>query len=153
MTFEQQLNPSIFFHIEEHTSGRHLLQVLAKDDWARKEIALPEGIKKSSYLEAINIRGLEQLLYIYQRLVAQTAQTFPKEHDAWGDLVAIDSCLIDAVLSMAWADYRQGSKKAKVHVGFGFNHSIPAKIFLTDGKGDELPFVNRTRYSHPDRPA
>jgi len=61
----------------------------------------------------------------------------PKEHTAWGDLVAIDGSLIDAVLSMAWADYRQGSKKAKVHVGFDLNHSIPTKIFLTDGKGDE----------------
>jgi len=143
MTFEQQLNSLIFFHLEEHTSGRHLLQVLAEDDWARKEIAPPEGIKKSSYFEAINTRGLEQLVYVFQRLATQTAQTLPKEHAAWGDLVAIDGSLIDAVLSMAWADYRQGAKKAKVHVGFDLNHSIPAKIFLTDGKGDERPFVNQ----------
>ena len=74
MTFEQQLNSLIFFHLEEPTSGRHLVQVLAQDDWARKEIAPPEGIQKSSYFEAINTRGLEQLIYIYQRLVTQTAQ-------------------------------------------------------------------------------
>jgi hypothetical protein len=143
MTFEQQLNSLIFFHLEEHTSGRHLLQVLAEDDWARKEIAPPEGIQKSSYFEAINTRGLEQLIYIYQILVTQTAQTLPKEHAAWGNLVAIDGSLINAVLSMAWADYRQGSQKAKVHVGVDLNHSIPGKIFLTDGKGDERPFVNQ----------
>ena len=89
MTFEQQLNSLIFFHLEEHTSGRHLLQVLAEDDWARKEIAPPEGIQKSSYFEAINTRGLEQLSYVFQRLATQTAQTLPKEHAAWGDLVAI----------------------------------------------------------------
>jgi hypothetical protein len=44
---------------------------------------------------------------------------------------------------MHWADYRDGSKKAKTHLGFDINHSIPSKIFLTDGKGDERPFVSK----------
>ena len=57
--------------------------------------------------------------------------------------MAIDGSLIDAVLSMHWADYREGAKKAKAHIGFDINHSIPSKIFLTDGKGDERPFVNQ----------
>ena len=30
MTFEDQLNALIFFHLEEHTSGRHLVQTLQK---------------------------------------------------------------------------------------------------------------------------
>jgi len=143
MTFEQQLKSLIFFHLEEHTSGRHLLQVLEEDDFAREVIAPPEGIQKSSYFEAINSRGLEQLVYVFKRLQEQAAKTLPKEHAALGDLVAIDGSLIDAVLSMSWADYRKGAKKAKVHLGFDLNHSIPAKIFLTDGKGDERPFVSK----------
>ena len=44
---------------------------------------------------------------------------------------------------MYWADYRKGAKKAKVHVGFDLNRSIPRKFFLTDGKGAERPFVNQ----------
>jgi transposase-like protein len=44
---------------------------------------------------------------------------------------------------MTWADYRKGSKKAKVHIGFDLNSSIPRKIFLTDGNGAERPFVNK----------
>jgi len=36
----------------------------------------------------------------------------PAEHPELGDLVAIDGSLIDAVLSMTWADYRKGAKKA-----------------------------------------
>lgn len=60
-----------------------------------------------------------------------------------GDLQAIDGSLIDAVLSMGWADYRKGAKKAKIHLGFDLNHSIPAKLFFTNGKGDERPFVSR----------
>ena len=28
-------------------------------------------------------------------------------------------------------------------MGFDLNHPIPAKIFLTLGKGDERPFVNQ----------
>jgi hypothetical protein len=53
-----------------------------------------------------------------------------KGHVNSGDLVSIDSSLIDATLSMAWADYREGTKKAKVNIGFNINQSIPSKIFL-----------------------
>lgn len=35
MSFEDQLKALIFYHLEEHSSGRHLLQVLKEDDFAR----------------------------------------------------------------------------------------------------------------------
>lgn len=142
MTFEDQLKALIFFHLEEHTSARHLLQVLEEDDFARRVIAPEDGIKKSSFAEAINNRGLDQLTHIYHNLQTQAVNILPKEHDKLGDLVAIDGSLIDACLSMLWADYRKGSKKAKVHLGFDINRSIPRKIFLSDGKGAERPFVS-----------
>ena len=143
MTFEHQLKALIFYHLEEHSSGSHLVQVLEEDDFAKSEIAPPEGIQKSSFFEAINHRGLEQLLYVFEKLQADAAHTLPNEYAHLGDLVSIDGSLIDAVLSMNWADYRNGSKKAKVHLGFNVNNSIPQKIFLTDGKGDERPFVSK----------
>jgi len=143
MNFEQQLKALIFYHLEEHSSGRHLLEVLEKDDFAKTNIAPPDGIKKSSFFEAINHRGLEQLLYVFEKLQADAAQSLPKQYENLGDIVSIDGSLVNAVLSMHWADYRGGSKKAKVHLGFDINHSIPAKIFLTDGKGDERPFVSK----------
>ena len=59
-----------------------------------------------------------------------------------GELVAIDGSLIDACLSMYWADYKKGSRKAKGHFGFSINQGIPTKISLTDGKGAERPFVD-----------
>ncbi|MCF6158581.1 MAG: IS4 family transposase, partial [wastewater metagenome] len=52
MNFEQQLKALIFYHLEEHSSGRHLLEVLEKDDFAKTNIAPPDGIKKSSFFEA-----------------------------------------------------------------------------------------------------
>ena len=106
-------------------------------------IVPPEGIKKSSFFEAINNRGLEQLTYILQCLQGQASQLLPTEYASFGELISIDGSLIDAVSSMYWADYRDGSKKAKAHFGFDINHSIPSKIFLTDGKGGERPFVNK----------
>jgi len=142
MTFDDQLKALIFFHLEEHTSAQHLLQVLEGDDFARNFIAPEEGIKKSSFAEAINNRGLEQLAHIYQNLQTQAVDVLPKEHDELGNLIGIDGSLIDACLSMHWADYRKGSKKAKVHLGFDLNHSIPRKIFLSDGNGAERPFVS-----------
>ena len=143
MTFEDQLNGLIYFHLQEFKSGRHLMQVLEKDKFAREVIAPKDGIKKSSFFEAINSRGLKQLMYVFNELQTKASQVLPRKHTEYGDLVAIDGSLIKAVLSMHWADYRDGSKKAKVHVGFDLNHSIPAKIFLTDGKSAERPYVEQ----------
>lgn len=142
MTFEDQLKALVFFHLEEHSSAQHLLQVLNEDNFARQFIAPEEGIKKSSFSEAINNRGLEQLTHIYQNLQADAVSRLPEEHNELGELIGIDGSLIDACLSMQWADYRKGAKKAKVHLGFDLNRSIPRKIFLTDGKAAERPFVS-----------
>ena len=142
MTFDDQLKALVFFHLEEHISAQHLLQVLEEDQFARDHIAPEEGIKKSSFAEAINSRGLEQLLHVYQNLQTNAVAVLPKEHADLGDLIGIDGSLIDACLSMHWADYRKGAKKAKVHLGFDLNRSIPRKVFLSDGNGAERPFVS-----------
>jgi hypothetical protein len=82
-------------------------------------------------------------MYVFNELQVQASQVLPSKHTEIGDLVAIDGSLITAVLSMHWADYRENSKKAKVHVGFDLNRSIPSKIFLTDGKGAERQYVEQ----------
>ncbi|OOP56859.1 MAG: hypothetical protein AYP45_06515 [Candidatus Brocadia carolinensis] len=106
-------------------------------------IAPPRGIKKSRFFEAINSRGLEQLTYVFQQLQAKAAKILSREHAELGNLVAIDGSLIDAVLSMHWADYRNDCKKAKAHPGFDINQSIPSKLFLSKCKADERPFVSQ----------
>ena len=142
MTFEDQLNALIFFHLEEHTSARHLVQTLQEDDFARNHIAPEGGISRSSFSEAINERGLEQFMAVFEALQKQAGSLLPKTDAQFGELVSIDGSLIDSVLSMDWADYRTGSKKAKLHLGFNINQGIPQKLFLTDGKSDERPFVH-----------
>ena len=142
MTFEEHLRTLVYFHLEEHHSAQHLLQVLEEDDFARSAIAPENGIKKSSFSEATNSRGLEQFMHVYQNLQAQASEILPKQNSELGNLVGIDGSLIDATLSMHWADYRKNSKKAKVHVGFDLNQAIPRKIYLTDGNGAERPFVS-----------
>lgn len=142
MSFEDHLRALIFFHLEEHTSSQHLLQTLREDDFARQQIAPERGIEKSSFSEATNTRGLEQFLHVFEQLQAQASDLLPNCHKELGELVGIDGSLIDATMSMLWADYRKGSKKAKVHVGFDLNRAIPRKVHLTDGKGAERPFVS-----------
>jgi len=142
MTFEDQLNALVYFHLQEHKSARHLIQDLEENEFAKQNIAPENGISRSSFSEIINGRGLEQLQYIFENLYKQAAKVLPKEHKVLGDLVSIDGSLIDAVLSMYWADYRKGSKKAKAHCGFDINRGIPNKIFLTDGNGGERPFIS-----------
>lgn len=143
MSFEEHLKALVFFHLEEHTSAQNLLQTLREDDFAREQIAPNGGIEKSSFSEATNGRGLEQFMYVFNQLQGQTSKILPKAHEELGDLIGIDGSLIDSTLSMLWADYRNGSKKAKVHVGFDLNRSIPRKIYLTNGKGAERPFVSK----------
>ena len=143
MEFEDQLKALIFYHLEEHSSGRHLIQVLKEDSFAREHIAPKNGIEKSSFFEAINSRGLEQLQYVYHGLCQKAALVLPDRYRHLGSLTAIDGSLIDAVLSMAWADYRKKSKKARLHLGFNINKGIPSKLYLTDGNGSERPFVSQ----------
>jgi hypothetical protein len=143
MTFEDHLKALVYFHLEEHHSAQHLLQVLEQDDFARNQIAPEDGIKKSSFSEATNCRGLEQFFYVFENLQAQATQLLPNRHPELGNLIGIDGSLIDATLSMYWADYRKNSKKAKVHVGFDLNRAIPRKVFLTEGNGAERPFVSK----------
>jgi hypothetical protein len=74
------------------------------------------------------------MMEMFGKLYLKAAKHLPKGYAELGDLVLIDGSLIDAVLSIYWADYRKGSKKAKVHVGFDLNRGIPKKIILSDGK-------------------
>lgn len=145
MTFEDQLKILTYYHLEEHSSGRHLLQVLAQEDFAATHIAPPNGIQKSAFFEAINTRGLEQMVHVYEDLQKQVTQKIPvaKDISDLGDLIAVDGSLIDATLSMLWADYRDGVKKAKVHLGFDIGRGVPQKVTLTDGKADERPQAER----------
>ncbi len=59
MTFEDQLNALVYFHLEEHSSGRDLIHDRDENDFARQEIAPEAGIEKSSFFEALGTRGLE----------------------------------------------------------------------------------------------
>lgn len=152
MTFEDQLRALVFFHLQERTSAQHLLQTLKEDDFAREHVAPEDGIEKSSFSEATNTRGLDQFMHVFQHLQIQASNLLPKAHAELGDLVGIDGSLIDGTLSMLWADYRKGSKKAKVHVGFDLNRSIPRKVHLTDGNGAERPFLS-PRSSQMGKPA
>lgn len=142
MSFEDHLQALVYFHLQEHTSATHLLQVLEQDDFARNHIAPEDGIRKSSFSEATNSRGLEQFLHVFHGLQTQAANILPDQSPELGSLICIDGSLIEATLSMHWADYRKNTRKAKIHLGFDLNQSIPRKIYLTDGKAPERPFVD-----------
>jgi lysyl-tRNA synthetase class II len=105
MTFEDQLNALVYFHLQEHKSARHLIQDLKENVFAKEHIAPDGDISRSSFSEAINNRGLEQLQFYFEKLYENAQCILPKEHVQLGDLVSIDGSLIDAVLSMYWADY------------------------------------------------
>ena len=131
-TFEHHLKALVYLHLHEYESGRELLQVMEQDDFARAHIAPPEGVSRSTFFEAMNTRALEQLSEMYHLLQAKAKKLLPVLHPHLGNLVSIDGSLIDSVASMQWADDRDGSKKAKVHLGFDLNRAIPEKLFVEE---------------------
>jgi hypothetical protein len=86
MTFEGQINILVDSHLEEHHSGRHLLQVLKENDFARQYVAPKKGIPKSSFFEDIISRGLEQMAELFGSLYLKAAKQLPKGHAELGDL-------------------------------------------------------------------
>jgi len=141
--FEDELKALIYYHLFENESGRELLQKLREDDFAKEHIAPEGGISRSSFFESVNGRGAGQLQYVFQELCLLSRGVIPRQYSDMGNIVLIDGSLIEAVLSMYWADYRSNSRKAKGHFGFDLNHGIPSAIFLTAGKGAERPFVSQ----------
>jgi hypothetical protein len=140
-TFEHHLKTLVYLHLQEYESGRELLQVLEQDEFARAHVAPPEGVSRGTFFEAMNTRALEQLSQVYHMLQAQAKKLLPALHPHLGDLIVIDGSLVDAVQTMQFADYRDGAKKAKVHLGFDINRGIPQAVHLSAGKADERPFV------------
>ena len=135
------VNALIYYHLHEYDSARHLIQDLEKNNFARQRIAPEKGLRRSTFGETLNSRGTEQLLYIFKELYKKATEIIPKKYEELGELIAIDGTLIDAVMSMYWADYSKTNKKAKAHFGFNINQEIPDSIYLTSGKDPERPFV------------
>lgn len=142
-TFEHHLKALVYLHLQEYQSGRELLQVLDQDEFARAHIAPPDGVSRSTFFEAMNTRALEQLSQMYHLLQQKAKKTLPSLHAHLGDLIGIDGSLIDAVPTMQFADYRKGAQKAKVHLGLDLNRGIPERVYLSAGKADERPFVEK----------
>jgi len=143
MTTEDLLNILTYYHLQEFSSGRELIQALQEDEYARHMIAPAGGIKQSTFFDTVNERGVEQLFYVFTELHQKAASLLPAQHLDLGELVVVDGSLIDSVLSMHWADYRSNANKAKLHLGFNLNHGIPSKLVLTEGKSAERPCVEQ----------
>lgn len=132
----------IYYHTGEYASAQALLQDMQQDESIRHIIACQEGFGESTFYEANSSRGVTQMLEVFDRLSRKVSKCLGIVHAQLGDLVAIDGSLIDVSLSMTWADYSDSKNKAKVHLGFDLNRSVPRKLYLTEGKVAERPFVN-----------
>ena len=152
MTFENQLNALIWFHLPEHDSAGCLVFDLNGNDFAKECIAPDGGISRSSFSEAVDSRGFEQLQHVFRELSRQARAVLPVDFQSLGELVAIDGSLIDAVFSMYRADYRKKSKKAEGHFGFDINRGIPTEVrpplSRTDrSDGQRISFSQAVRFT------
>ena len=139
MSFEDQLNILVYFHLEGHHSGRHLLQVLKEEDFARQYIAPVGGIEKSSFFEDISSRGLEQMMEMFGKLYTKAAKHLPREHGELGDLVLIDGSLLKVYHLISRSKYG-----LMVQMLAGLITYILLAIYCHD-QHNEIVSVNRLR--------
>jgi hypothetical protein len=140
--FAHQMRGLVYFHVEECTSAQDLLSAAENDRFANSVIVPPSGLGKSTFYEALANRGSLQMFQLLDRLSGKAAKIVGISYAELGPLKAIDGSLIDASLSMTWADYRENAPKAKMHLGLDLNQGIPRKMVLTNGNGAERPFVS-----------
>lgn len=141
-TFDSQLKSLIYYHIEECSSAQALLKLIHDDAFAQQTLVPPQGLGESTFYEANANRGATPMLEVLDKLSRKVSKHLGSRYAELGTLVAIDGTLIDATLSMIWADYSESSNKVKVHLGFDLNQGIPRKIYLTSGLEAERPFVS-----------
>ena len=64
MNTEELFNVLTYYHLQDFP-GRELLQALQQDAYAKHLIAPAGGIKHSTFFDAVNERGVEQLFYVF----------------------------------------------------------------------------------------
>lgn len=141
-SFPHQMRALIYYHVEAFTSAQDLLQATKSDPLARQLIVPEAGLGESTFYEANQTRGLVQMIELLNRLAKKVSKRLKMAFPDLGRLKAIDGSLIEATLSMDWADYTATVHKAKAHLGFDLNRGIPRTMQLTDGKAGERPFVS-----------
>jgi Transposase DDE domain len=141
-TFDHQVRALVYYHTEAFTSGQDLLQAAQEDPFVHALMVPDTGLGESTFYEANANRGSQQMCELVDRLSKKACKRLKMAHPELGKLVAIDGSLIEACLSMRWAEYSSSQRKAKAHLGFDLNYGIPRRMVLTDGKGAERPFVS-----------
>lgn len=137
-TFSDQIHSLVYLHVEQHASARGLIEDL--NDPAHPPLeGLPDGVARSTFFDALHSRGWPQMQEVFDRLGHKAARILGPSYKELGDLRAIDGSLIEATLSMEWADYTATTHKAKVHLCLDLNRGIPRKLLLTAGKAAERP--------------
>lgn len=140
-TFDYQVRALVYYHTEAATSAQDLLHTARCDPFVHHLIVPEDGLGESTFYEANATRGSQPMLELIDRLSKKVAKHLKVASPELGELVALDGTLLDASLSMTWAEYTTAQRKAKLHVGFDLNRGLPRTLALTDGNGAERAFV------------
>lgn len=146
---------SVFAQLDHIESGRALIEELndltctdhdrnlrqlvgfdGTDYWAE-----PLRLNQSSWSRANSQRSWRLWRYLFHRLlkVVRSKVSFAQLEGlgSIGKLVAVDGSLFDCLPQMVWALYRSEANKVKAHFFYEILTSLPVKMVVTTGKGDE----------------
>jgi len=137
--FWRPTNALIYFHLQEHTSPTPYTGF--EREWFAKQCIAPEdGISRSSFSEAINNRGLEQLQFVFQELAKKRKAFFQKSMQSLETLYPLMEVWLMQYYQCIGPITDKVPKKPKVILD---STSIRGYLlmFTGNGKGAERPFV------------
>lgn len=124
-TFDNQIYTLVYFHAEEYSSGRALIEDINDPKQSPPEGLPQDGLGRGTFFESLHSRGLTQMFETFERLSRKAAKALGTRYDKFGSLCALDGSLVDATLSMEWADYTSTTNKTKVHLNAIVHRSLP----------------------------
>jgi putative transposase len=92
-------------------------------------------VSLSTFSDAMNSpRRLKVLRQVFNSLLLCFSDRIPRQLQKFRHIAAIDSTIIQCVLSAVWADYRKSVNACKAHVVFNLGKGIPDALVLSAAK-------------------
>jgi putative transposase len=120
----------LFYHLFGLVSMRSTVEKVNHS----QELGIGE-VSLSTFSDAVNSkRRLKVVRRVFQNLLLTFSDRIPPQLQKFRHLAAIDSTILQCVLTAVWAKYRKTKNACKAHVSFDLGKGIPEAMVLSAGK-------------------
>jgi hypothetical protein len=132
-----------FGQLTHRESLRDIVACLSADASKLHHLGIQSGVKRSTFAKANELRDWRIYADFASVLIAEARALYVDDEDFSLELkntvYALDATTIDLCLSVfRWAKFRQGKGAVKLHTLLDLRGSLPAFIWITEGKVHEV---------------